>query len=234
MIQARHQHARRADLPQRRGHGADTRRDRGLRPEGRAHGLRRRAACRRSRMRPTRRQTSLDGLRIGVVREYMDKALFTETDEQTHRHRRARALNDLRRRRRRRWSTPAPAARCSANASRATTPPLRTRCSFASTRSSFPSTKDGKPKADHVRSLVEMVERSALFPKDGPTIRELAPAQATGERKYTMNRYLAQRGDSSIKQQRRSDREVDVLLGRASRLGLLGQDRAGSRTRTTT
>ena len=83
MIQARHQHARRADLPHGRGRGARSRAYRRLRSEGRAHGLQRRpqapaAVCDAS---PTR--SSSTGLRIGVVREYMDKSLFTKTDQQT-------------------------------------------------------------------------------------------------------------------------------------------------------
>ena len=83
MIQARHQHARRADLPHGRRRRARAAGDRRLRPEGRADRLQRRPLAAASRTMRTRASCSSTALTIGVVREYMDKSLFTEMDDET-------------------------------------------------------------------------------------------------------------------------------------------------------
>ena len=77
------QRPRRTDLPHRRGRRARPRRHRRLRPGGRADRLQRRPHARRRAMRASASETRLEGLRIGVLREYMDKTLFTEADHET-------------------------------------------------------------------------------------------------------------------------------------------------------
>ena len=150
---------------------------------------------------------SLAGLRIGVMREYMDKSLFTAADEQSIDIVDA-ALNDLREA----GATvvdPGPGGALFQECVARYTPSAANALFVRQYPKLFPVGDDGKPTADHVDLLVKMFGDSALFPKDGPTIRELAPAPTVGERKYAMNRYLAQRGDSSI-------RSIDDLIAKST------------------
>jgi amidase len=150
---------------------------------------------------------SLTGLRIGVMREYMDKSLFTAADEQSIDIVDA-ALNDLREA----GATvvdPGPGGALFQECVARYTPSAANALFVRQYPKLFPVGDDGKPTADHVDLLVKMFGNSALFPKDGPTIRELAPAPTVGERKYAMNRYLAQRGDSSI-------RSIDDLIAKST------------------
>ena len=55
----------------------------GYDPEGSAHRVQRRPDSCAAVSRPSRTDERLDGVRIGVVREFMDKRLFTKTDEET-------------------------------------------------------------------------------------------------------------------------------------------------------
>ena len=72
----------------------------------------------------------------------------------------------------------------------------------------FPVDAAGKPAADHVPLLVDMFFHPEMFPA-APTIRGLGPAETVGERKYAMNRYLAQRGDANIK-------SIDDLIAKST------------------
>ena len=150
---------------------------------------------------------SLAGLRIGVMREYMDKSLFTAADEQSIDIVDA-ALNDLREA----GATvvdPGPGGALFQECVARYTPSAANALFVRQYPKLFPVGDDGKPTADHVDLLVKMFGDSALFPEDGPTIRELAPAPTVGERKYAMNRYLAQRGDASI-------RSIDDLIAKST------------------
>ncbi len=82
-VRRRLQHAHRPDLPHGEGRRHGARRDRRLRPEGRAHRLQRRPHADRRRIESFASETRLDGVRIGVLREYMDRSLFNEADEES-------------------------------------------------------------------------------------------------------------------------------------------------------
>jgi amidase len=132
----------------------------------------------------------LDGVRIGVLREYMDKSLFTAADEET--------IDIVER------ALPALAAlgaeivdpgvggalfrACLAKYD----PHVHQARFVAQHEELFP------PGADHIPLLVELFFDSARFPK-GPSLRDLGPAPTVGDRRYVLNRYLAERGDANIK-----------------------------------
>jgi Asp-tRNA(Asn)/Glu-tRNA(Gln) amidotransferase A subunit family amidase len=139
---------------------------------------------------------SLAGLRIGVMREYMNKALFTAADEQSIDIVDA-ALSDLRKA----GATlvdPGTGGALFQECVARYAPSAANALFVRQFPKLFPVGADGKPTADHVALLVKMFSDTKLFP-DGPSLRELAPAPTVGERKYAMNRYLAQRGDAGIR-----------------------------------
>jgi len=79
----RPEHADRANLPQRAGCGKNTRRNRRLRPEGRVDGIQCRTKRPHNRTSIPQRRGVSDGLRIGVIREYMARKLFSKADEES-------------------------------------------------------------------------------------------------------------------------------------------------------
>lgn len=140
-------------------------------------------------------ETSLKGVRIGVVREYMDRKVFAGplyvnidiVDK---------AIEDLRKL----GATivePDPEGLFTAYIRRYN--PMLSNTSWTKLFPElFPVGPDGKPTADHVRSLVDL----AMDPSKVPgkmTMRELGTAQAIGESKFGYNLYLRQRGDAKIK-----------------------------------
>jgi Asp-tRNA(Asn)/Glu-tRNA(Gln) amidotransferase A subunit family amidase len=138
----------------------------------------------------------LDGLRIGVIREYMDKRLFSKRDEAVI-DVVDRAVADLRK-------TGATVVDPGAGGA------LMTSCfhqyvpeAFGKlfTRQHpdlFPVDATGRPTADHLATLVEMKANPDLVP-DMPSIRELGPATATGDGPYWRELYLHDRHDAAIK-----------------------------------
>jgi amidase len=62
----------------------------------------------------------------------------------------------------------------------------------------FPVEADGKPKGDHIATLIDLAMNPAKVPGK-VTLRDFGQAQAVGESKYGYNLYLAQRGDTKIK-----------------------------------
>ena len=141
------------------------------------------------------RQTRLDGMRIGVVREYMDKALFTTMDEETI-DIVGRAAEDMKR-----IGAdvvdPGPGGTLFGDCLRRYNPQMHNAVFTRQFPDLFPVDKNGAPAADHIATLVAMAEDPSLVP--ALSLRELGEAQATGESRYMMNRYLAERGDSEIK-----------------------------------
>jgi amidase len=142
----------------------------------------------------------LDGVRIGVLREYMDKRLFTDAD--------AESIDIVER------ALPALAAlgaeivdpgaggelfqACLAKYD----PHVHQARFIAQHAALFP------PGSDHIPLLVELFFDRARFP-NGPSIRELGPAPTTGDRRYVLNRYLAERGDANIK-------SIDDLIAKST------------------
>jgi amidase len=139
--------------------------------------------------------TSLSGIRIGIVREYMDRKVATKAEIQNIEIA-ERAIADLRRL----GATivdPGPAGlftpyiRASA--------PLLFNASFAKAHpDAFPIGADGKPASDQVLTLVAMGMDPSKFPGQ-MTLRDFPNVPVTGETKYGYDWYLAQRGDANIK-----------------------------------
>ena len=141
------------------------------------------------------RETRLDGLRIGVVREYMNKALFTKEDEQTI---------DL---------VSAAAAELGKLGATVVDPgaggDLFSACLHAYVAQDdnilftrrypelFPVGADGKPTADHVTKLLDVKFDPSLLPQK-LTLRDLGQNDAEGQSKYMLNLYLRERGDANI------------------------------------
>lgn len=138
----------------------------------------------------------LDGVRIGVVREYMNKKLFSKADEETI-DIVERALGDLRKL----GATivdPGPEGALFQDCITRYAPELYNAAFAAQNAKLFPSNATGEPAADHVATLLEM----SADPKKVPetlTLRSLGAFPATGEGKYMINKYLLERGDANIK-----------------------------------
>lgn len=141
------------------------------------------------------RETRLDGLRIGVVREYMNKTLFTKEDEQTI---------DL---------VSAAAAELGKLGATVVDPgpegDLFSVClqkyvaqddNILFTRrypEIFPVDESGKPTTDHVAKLLDVKFDPSLLPQK-ITLRDLGGNDAEGQSKYMLNYYLRERGDTNI------------------------------------
>jgi amidase len=137
----------------------------------------------------------LEGMRIGVVREYMDRRLFTVADLQSIAIV-ERGIEDLK-------ALGATVVdpgdggalfqECVARYAPSTLTTLFTR-QFPER---FPVAANGKPGGDHLASLVELAFDPSKFP-DGPTIRDLGAERTAGESRYVLEKYLKARGDANI------------------------------------
>jgi amidase len=137
----------------------------------------------------------LDGIRIGVVREYMHKRLFTKADEQTIDIVSA-AVGDLK--------------KLGATIVDPGEDDLFTSCirKYAPQNLNvlftkrypdlFPVDANGKPTADHTRKLLDMKMNPTLVPAD-LTLRNFGSSEPDGQNKYMLNLYLRERGDAKIK-----------------------------------
>jgi Asp-tRNA(Asn)/Glu-tRNA(Gln) amidotransferase A subunit family amidase len=138
---------------------------------------------------------TLEGLRIGVVREYMDKKLFTEADAETI-DIVERAAGELRKL----GATvvdPGPGGALFTGCLRKYVPAAENKLFTKRFPDKFPVDAQGKPTTDHVATLVEMAVDPSLVP-DKVTLRDFGQAQAVGEGKYMMDVYLRERGDVEI------------------------------------
>jgi amidase len=139
---------------------------------------------------------TLNGLRIGVIREHMDKKVLNEADfaaiDLTE-----RAIDDLRR---------LGAAIIDPGAGGALfqgcmdkyAPLYRNRVFTEQYPNLFPADSSGKPSTDRIATLVDMFFDPSLVPP-GVTIRNIAGASNAGMSKYMIDRYLRDRGDANIK-----------------------------------
>lgn len=137
----------------------------------------------------------LDGIRIGVVREYMHKQLFTKADEQTIDIVSA-AVGDLK--------------KLGATIVDPGKDDLFTSCirKYAPQNLNvlftkrypelFPVDANGKPTADHTRKLLDIKMNPLLVPAD-LTLRNFGSSEPDGQNKYMLNLYLRERGDAKIK-----------------------------------
>jgi Asp-tRNA(Asn)/Glu-tRNA(Gln) amidotransferase A subunit family amidase len=138
----------------------------------------------------------LDGVRIGVLREYMNKKLFSKADEETI-DIIERAIGELRKL----GATivdPGPEGALFQDCITRHAPELYNAAFAAQNPKLFPVNSGGDPAADHIATLLEMWADPAKAP-ESLTIRSIGAFPATGEGKYMMNKYLRERGDANIK-----------------------------------
>ena len=138
----------------------------------------------------------LDGIRIGVIREYMNKKLFSKADEESI-DIVERALGDLVKL----GATivdPGPEGALFQSCIERYAPQLYNSAFTRQYPSLFPVDAAGKPTTDHIATLLDMSADPRKVP-DGLSIRTLGAFPAQGEGKYMMNKYLRERGDSNIK-----------------------------------
>ena len=139
---------------------------------------------------------SLQGLRIGVVREYMAKKLFSPADAETI-DIVDKAVVDLGKL----GATlvdPGPDGALFTSCLRKYEPAADNKLFTRKYPQLFPVDKDGKPSADHIARLLDMTLDPALVP-DSVNLRTIGQVQATGEAKFELDLYLRQRGDTNIK-----------------------------------
>ena len=141
-------------------------------------------------------EQTLNGMRIGVIREHMDKKVFNEADVEAI-DLTERAIGDLRRL----GATivdPGAGAHCFRAASTSIFRSIATGCSSSSIQIFFRWTPAGNPRRTASLSWWTCFSiRPASRP--APTIRNIAGASNNGMSKYMLNRYLRERGDANIK-----------------------------------
>src|ERR1700674_1251071 len=141
-------------------------------------------------------ERTLNGMRIGVIREHMDKSLFNEADVETI-DITERAIGDLRRL----GATivdPGASGALLQSCIDKYVPLYRNRVFIEQFPTLFPVDTNGKPASDHISLLVDMFFKPSLVPA-GSTIRNIGPASNAGLSKYMLSRYLKERADASIK-----------------------------------
>src|SRR5216117_2959553 len=144
-------------------------------------------------------ERTLNGMRIGVIREHMDKKVFNEADVQAI-DLTERAIGDLRRI----GATivdPGPGGALFQVCIDKYFPLYRNRVFIEQNPNLFPSDANGKPTTDRVSQLVDMYFDPKLVPP-GTTIRNIGAASNNALTKYMLNRYLRERGDANIKSMR--------------------------------
>ena len=142
-------------------------------------------------------ERTLNGMRIGVIREHMDKKVFNEADVRSHRYHRAchwRSAPAGRHDRR-----PRTGGSTLSELHRQISPALsQPGVHRTVSQISFRSDANGKPSTDRISQLVDMFFDPSLVPA-GTTIRNIGAASNDGLTKYMLNRYLRERGDANIK-----------------------------------
>jgi amidase len=138
----------------------------------------------------------LQGVRIGVIREYMNKSLFTKMDEanidvvET-------AIGDLKGL----GATivdPGPEGELFQGCIDKQVPYAFNKLFTSRFPDMFPVDAQGKPTADHVKLLLDMADDPKLVPK-GYSIRDFGSGAAIGDGQYLRARYLRDRKDARIK-----------------------------------
>ena len=138
----------------------------------------------------------LDGLRIGVLREFMDVRLFSKRDEEVIGIV-DRAVADL-------HATgativdPGPGGALFTSCFRQYVPQAYGKLFTRRHPDLFPVDASGVPTSDHIATLVDMTMNSSLVP-DGISIREPATQTAIGDSAYWRALYLRQRNDAALK-----------------------------------
>jgi amidase len=138
----------------------------------------------------------LDGVRIGVVREYMNKKLFTKADEETI-DIVSKGVDDLRSL----GATvvdPGPEGDLFASCLKRYVPQDDNKLFTKRFPDQFPVDANGKASADHTAKLLDMKMDPAQVPEK-VTLRDFANSDSDGQNKYMLNLYLRERGDAKIK-----------------------------------
>jgi amidase len=141
-------------------------------------------------------ERTLNGTRIGVIREHMDKKAFNEADVEAI-DLTERAIGDLRRL----GATiidPGPGEALLQSCIDKYVPLYRNRGFIEQFAKLFPLDANGKPLTDRISQLVDMFFDPSLVPA-GSTIRNIAGASNAGLTKYMLTRYLRERGDANIR-----------------------------------
>jgi amidase len=142
------------------------------------------------------REQRLDGIRIGVAREYLEKGLFGKMDAETI-DIINRAVGDLRAL----GATvvdPGPNGTLFQGCINTYAPPALNAIYTKRFPALFPVDERGKPIGNHVTTLAELAADPSRVP-EGISLRDFGAAPALGEEYYSTERYLKERGDSAIK-----------------------------------
>jgi Asp-tRNA(Asn)/Glu-tRNA(Gln) amidotransferase A subunit family amidase len=140
---------------------------------------------------------SLAGLRIGVVREYLNRTLLAKADEESA-DLVERAIGVLKKL----GATvvdPGPEGALFQRCITRSAPELMSSAFARQSRQLFPVDASGQPTGDQIATFVELRADPSRVP-DGLTLRTLGGGFGEpGEDKYMINRYLRERGDANVK-----------------------------------
>ncbi|HEY7392372.1 MAG TPA: amidase, partial [Bryobacteraceae bacterium] len=138
----------------------------------------------------------LDGVRIGVIREYMAKKLFSKADEQSI-DIAEQAIGDLRKL----GATvidPGPDGALFQSCISRHGPDLLNSAFSRQFRDLFPVDAAGRPQSDQIATLLDMVADPARVPP-GLSLRSLNSLGVEGEAKFMIDKYLRERRDANIR-----------------------------------
>jgi Asp-tRNA(Asn)/Glu-tRNA(Gln) amidotransferase A subunit family amidase len=142
------------------------------------------------------KEKRLEGMRIGVVREIMNRKQLGDASKQTI-DLADQAIEDLRKLGAE-IVDPGEDGALLTQCVRKYAPKLGNKLFTNKYPELFPMNKDGKPKGDHVATLVGMVIDPSKVPEDF-SFQSLPRGEAVGEGKFSLNLYLAERGDGNVK-----------------------------------
>ena len=151
----------------------------------------------------------LDGLRIGVIREYMDVRLFTKRDQAVidivdkavaDLHKTGATVVD-----------PGPGGALFTACFQKYVPQAFGKLFTRQHPDLFPVDDKGKPTADHLATLIKMAADPSLVPLM-PSIRDLGPAAATGDGPYWRELYMHDRNDAAVKTVRDAGRATKPIV----------------------
>jgi amidase len=141
-------------------------------------------------------ERSLTGMRIGVIREHMDRKAFNDADTESI-DITERAIEDLRKL----GATiddPGPEGALFQSCIDKYVPLYRNKAFTEQFPKLFPLDANGKPATDQISQLVDMFYDPSLVPP-GSSIRTIGRASNDGVTRYMLTRYLRERGDANIK-----------------------------------
>lgn len=141
-------------------------------------------------------EKNLKGIRIGVVREYMNKKLFNKEDEQTI-DLVSKAVSELKKL----GATvvdPGPEGELFSSCLQKYAPQDDNKLFTRRYPQLFPVDANGKPTTDHLTTLLDLKFDPARMPEK-LTLRDFGQNEAEGQAKYMLNLYLRERGDANIK-----------------------------------